>query len=242
MDLREPCGVPVHVDHSSRLKSKPNRLVSGLKIVLALLLLPLCLGSAAAVLKLVRATGEADTVWVATGAGAACWLVIYLMLPKPMWAYVFGHELTHALWVWLFAGKVTRFRATSKGGHVVVTRSNFVIALAPYFFPIYAFLILLVFMAGHWIWGWIRYLVWFHLLLGMAYAFHLTLTWHVLKTRQSDIVEQGYLFSAVMIWLGNALVLILGIPLLTGRVGIWLALGWCWTETEEIIRHLAHLL
>jgi len=28
-------------------------------------------------------------------AGAACWVVIFLLLPKPMWIYVFGHELTH---------------------------------------------------------------------------------------------------------------------------------------------------
>src|SRR5690349_2103085 len=105
-------------------------------MLVAIGMLPLCLGTAQAIVHLVSATGNADTIWVATLAGVACWLVIYLLLPKPMWVYVFGHELTHALWAWLLGGKVKRFKATSKGGHVVVTRNNFLIALAPYFFPL----------------------------------------------------------------------------------------------------------
>ena len=213
-----------------------------IKLLLGILLIPLCLGSAQTIVDLVRATGEADTVWVATLAGAACWLVVYLTLPKPMWVYVFGHELTHALWAWLFGGKVKRFKATRKGGHVVVTRSNFLIALAPYFFPVYAVFVVLVFGIGHWLWDWSRARVWFHLLLGVAYAFHVTLTWSILKTRQTDIVQQGYLFSAVVIWLGNAAVLVLGIPLLTDRVGVWTALIWCWTATGHIVQQLGAFL
>jgi len=95
-----------------------------------------------------RASGSADVVWVATLAGAGCWLAIFLLLPKPMWVYVFGHELTHAIWTWLFGGRVKKFKASSQGGHVVVTRNNFIIALAPYFFPLYAVLVVLVFAAG----------------------------------------------------------------------------------------------
>ncbi|MFO1498290.1 MAG: hypothetical protein U1G07_07860 [Verrucomicrobiota bacterium] len=219
-----------------------NAAPAWIKTGFAIALLPFCFGIAQAVVQLVRTTGNADTVWVATAAGMACWLVIYLSLPKPMWAYVLGHELTHALWAWLFGGRVKRFKVTSKGGHVVVTRKNALIALAPYFFPIYAAAVTLVFVLGHWLLGWSRYLVWFHLLVGAAYSFHLTLTWCVLRTRQSDIADQGYLFSAVIIWLGNAAVLLVGIPLLTGRVGILTALGWCWSETGAIFMALGRWL
>jgi hypothetical protein len=216
--------------------------VKRFKALLAVMLLPVCVGAGQSVVHLIRATSTADTVWAATGAGIVCWLLIYLSLPKPMWVYVFGHELTHALWTWIFGGRVKRFKASAKGGHVVVTRNNFVVALAPYFFPIYAVSILTFFGLGRTLFGWTQCLVWCHLLIGAAYAFHLTLTWHVLKMRQSDIVEQGYLFSAVVIWLGNLAVLLFGIPLLTGRIGMLTALGWCWMETGELFQRLGKVL
>ncbi len=212
------------------------------KSVIAILLLPLCVGMARALFAVLRGSGQADTIWVATLAGAACWVVVYLLLPKPMWVYVFGHELTHALWTWLFGGRVKKFKATANGGHVVITKNNFLIALAPYFFPLYTFMVVVVFVAGQLLWGWTHYLVWFHLLLGATYAFHVMLTWHILKARQSDITQQGYLFSAVIIFLGNTGVLLLGIPLLTGQGNILWAFGLCLRETGALFQRLGHLL
>jgi hypothetical protein len=212
------------------------------KTIIAILLLPVCVGAAWALCRVLRATGGADTTWVPFLAGAACWLIVYHLLPKPMWIYIFGHELTHALWTWLFGGKVKRFRASASGGHVVVTKSNFVIALAPYFFPLYAVLVVLLFVAGHWLWNWRDYLVWFHLLLGAAYAFHVTLTWHILTHDQSDISDQGYLFSAVIIFLGNIAVLLLGIPLLVPKVEVLTALSWWVGCTLETLHCLARIM
>jgi hypothetical protein len=189
----------------------------------------------------IRASGKADTIWVSILSGAACWLVIYLLLPKPMWVYVFGHELTHVLWTWLLGGEVKKFKASAKGGHVVVTKSNFIIALAPYFFPLYAILVVLVFLAGDYIWNWKHYVVWFHLLLGASYGFHVTLTWHILKGTQSDITEQGYLFSAVIIFLGNVCVLLLAIPLLGGQVQPMSGLQWWAKCTLGVFQGLARL-
>src|SRR6266404_2956380 len=99
------------------------------KTIIAILLLPLCLGAAKALYLVMRASasGRADLVWVPLLAGAACWLVIFLMLPKPMWVYVVGHELTHALWTWLFGGRVRKFKASSEGGEVVISKNNFLI-------------------------------------------------------------------------------------------------------------------
>lgn len=208
------------------------------KTVLALLLLPVCVGATEALWRVLQASGRADTIWVASLAGAGCWLSIYLLLPKPLWVYVVGHELTHALWTWLLGGRVKGFKVTGNGGHVIVTKSNFAIALAPYFFPLYAMLVVGVFVAGDLVWHWHRYAVWFHLLLGAAYAFHITLTWHILKTEQSDITEQGYLFSAVVIFIGNIGVLLVGIPLLTGAVGVGDALHWWGQSTVDTVRGL----
>ena len=188
------------------------------------------------------ASGSADTTWVPLIAGAACWMVIFLMLPKPMWVYVFGHELTHALWAWLFGGQLKKFKVSSSGGHVVVSKNNFLIVLAPYFFPLYAVTVVSIFATGHLIWGWRNYLVYFHLLIGAAYSFHVTLTAHALKTRQTDITSQGYLFSAVVIFLGNVSVLLLGVPLLTAKVGLLNALGWWFECTGQILNWLQKIL
>jgi hypothetical protein len=208
------------------------------KTIIAILLLPVCVGAAVAFWSVLRASGSADTTWVPALSGAACWVVIYLLLPKPMWVYVFGHELTHALWTWLLGGEVRGFRASSKGGHVVVTKNHFLVVLAPYFFPLYAILVVVLFLVGQLIWNWRVYVAWFHLLLGVAYAFHVTLTWHVLKSRQSDIIAQGCVFSAVVIFLGNISVLLLGIPLLTGRVEVLTALRWWAGGTVDVVRWL----
>src|ERR1700704_5691228 len=98
------------------------------KTLVAILLLPLCLGALRALWLVLRASGQATTFGVAILSGVACGLVFFMLLPKPMWVYVFGHELTHALWTWLLGGRVKKFKASSKGGHVVVTKNNFVIA------------------------------------------------------------------------------------------------------------------
>jgi hypothetical protein len=203
------------------------------KTIVALLLLPLCFGAASALLRVMRVSGDADVVWVPLLAGAACWLVIYYFLPRPMWVYVAGHELTHALWTWAFGGQVKGIRVSSRGGHVITSKENFLITLAPYFFPFYAVLVVLIFVLGHSVWDWNPILPWFHLLVGAAYSFHLVLTAHVLQTRQSDITRHGYLFSAVVIWLGNVSVLLLGLPLLTDHVDLRSALSWCVADTAR---------
>ena len=48
--------------------------------------------------------------------GAVLWLIAFFGLPRPILIYVFGHELTHALWVWLMGGRVSRFRVGRDGG------------------------------------------------------------------------------------------------------------------------------
>ena len=124
------------------------------KLLLGLLLLPVCAGAASALWHVIRASGAAETTWVALAAGAGCWLSIYLLLPKPMWVYVFGHELTHAIWTWLMGGQVKKFKASANGGHMIVTRNNFLIALAPYFFPIYSVALAVIFLARSRLWNW----------------------------------------------------------------------------------------
>jgi hypothetical protein len=207
------------------------------KTLLAVLLLPLCYGTTKALVLLLLQSGgdQAALVWVPLAAGVACWIVIYLLLPRPMWLYVVGHELTHVIWTWAFWGKVKKFKAGAGGGHVVVTRVNFLITLAPYFFPFYVALVVLGFVVGDAIWNWTPYLPLFHVLVGAAYGFHVTLTAHALQTHQTDITDQGYLFSGVVILLGNTGVLLVGLPLLTQHVSPLAALLWSLQETRQAL-------
>ena len=211
------------------------------KCLVAFALLPVCAGAALALWRVLRVSGGADTTWIPFLAGAACWGVVFFLLPRPMWIYVFGHELTHVLWTWVFGGQVKRMKVTSHGGHVIINRNNFLITLAPYFFPLYAAIVIGVFALGHLVWDWRRFLVYFDLLLGAAYAFHVTLTFHTLQTRQSDITSQGWLFSTVIIFLGNVAVLLLGVPLLTGKAGVFEALGWLFQYTGLAFQALQKL-
>src|SRR5437868_14181563 len=79
--------------------------------------------------------------------GAVLWLIAFFGLPRPILIYVFGHELTHALWVCLMGGRVSRFGVASDGGHGVTTKANFWIGLTPYFFRIYRFLAIAIYGA-----------------------------------------------------------------------------------------------
>ena len=125
-----------------------------LKFFLAILLLPVCAATAQTLWRVLVAGSGADLVWVPMLGGAACWIIVFLLLPKPMLIYVFGHEFTHALWTWLFGGEVKKMKVTAKGGHVLISKTNFLIVLAPYFFTLYALLVVGAFGLGNWIWGW----------------------------------------------------------------------------------------
>lgn len=209
---------------------------------IALLLIPWSVGLSIALGRVIQATGAAVEFWSAVLGGVALWIVTFLLLPKPMWIYVFGHELTHALWAWLFGGRVRSFKATAKGGHVVLTKANSLITLAPYFFPLYAVLWVAAFASIDLFWGGRLGHFWLHLGLGITYAFHVSLTAHVLRLRQPDIVQEGWFFSVILIWLGNVLVLLLILPPLTHRVGILTALGWAIEETGRLVGWLGRLL
>lgn len=213
-----------------------------LKFFIAVLLLPVCAGAAMALGAVLRTCGGADLTWIPFLAGVACWCIIFFLLPKPTWIYVFGHELTHALWAWLFGGRVKKMKVSASGGHVIITKTNFLITLAPYFFPLYAVILMGVFAAGHWFWGWQKFFVYFDLLLGAAYAFHVSLTIHALRVQQSDITSQGYLFSGVVIFLGNALILLFGIPLLTQAISPGGAFKFWMTDIITVLHWLQKLV
>jgi hypothetical protein len=141
------------------------------------------------------------------GLGVILWVVAFAGLPRPVWLYVFGHELTHALWVLVSGGKVHRFRVTGEGGHILADRTNTWIALAPYFFPIYSVLVIAVYGVAGIFWDVSGYGRILYALIGVTWAFHLTFTCWMIFRGQPDLHYGGTFFSVVVIFILNLVVL-----------------------------------
>jgi hypothetical protein len=141
------------------------------------------------------------------GLGAVIWAIAFFGLPRPVWIYVFGHELTHALWVWMMGGRVSAFRVTSEGGHIVSDKHNFWIALAPYFFPLYSILVIALYGGASLFWNVEPYHRWLYALIGVTWAFHVSFTLWMIPKGQTDLSYYGTFFSLIIIYLMNLAIL-----------------------------------
>ncbi len=182
------------------------------KFIVALFLLPVCAILSQTFFTVFARATVSQRLWAGEefwffSLGVVLWLIAFFGLPRPMLVYVFGHELTHAFWVLLMGGRVSRFRVARDGGHILTDRNNFWIALAPYFFPLYSLLTialygLLSLFFNMQPFGWILYG-----LVGITWAFHLTFTCWMIPKNQTDLTDNGTFFSLVVIYLMNLLLL-----------------------------------
>ena len=138
--------------------------------------------------------------------GIVVYLVVHSIFYKPVYLYILGHEATHALFTWLCGGRVTSFRATFRGGRVTTTKSNFLITLGPYFFPVYTVLIACTYFFVSFFSGVERHTSVFIFLIGFSWAFHIVLTIYFVKMEQPDIMKMGTLFSIVLVYIINLII------------------------------------
>lgn len=144
--------------------------------------------------------------------GISSYVVLHLLFYKPTYLYVLGHEAVHAGIAWIFGGKIKSFKVSEGGGSVSTTKSNTVIELSPYFVPIYAIIISVIYFVIASSYS-VNSAV-FIFLIGFALAFHMVSTIEVMKIRQPDIVKSGYFFSIVMVYVLNIFVISLIFALL----------------------------
>ncbi len=175
-----------------------------LRFSAAFLLLPPCLAGSLELGARVSRLRLEHPVQLAFVAGGAVYLVIHLLLWKPIFMHVMGHELTHAFWAVLLGGKIRSFQVSQAGGQVTLSKSNFWVALAPYFFPFYTFLLLPIYLISL---PEFRPVLAF--LIGLTLVFHYALTLHSLREHQSDLHEQGVFFSLAFVYLMNVLCVVL---------------------------------
>ncbi|MBQ7251047.1 MAG: hypothetical protein IJS32_00410 [Kiritimatiellae bacterium] len=165
---------------------------------------------------------------VAAVSGAAAAVVLIRLFGPWTKTYVLGHELTHALFALLCLSRPRNIHVGDDGGQVTVKKSNFLIALSPYFFPFYTAL-----AAGAWALAawWVPAM---HaqavscsglFLVAGTWVFHLAYTVKFLRVGQPDVKTYGRLFSYALILLLNTVFLALALTL-AGSWSFREALGW----------------
>jgi len=193
------------------------------KFVIAIFLVPLCaILSQTFFTAFARAT-IAQKLWAAEefwffSLGVVLWLIAFFGMRRPVMLYVFGHELTHALWVVLMGGRVSRFRVSRDGGHIVTNRTNFFIALAPYFFPLYSILAIALYGIIGLFYNVQPYGRLLYAVIGITWAFHLTFTLWMIPKSQTDLKDHGTFFSLVVIYFMNLLLLIVMLVLASPQI------------------------
>lgn len=184
--------------------------------LIGLVLLPMCWGFIRALAdSLVTAAGGGggfSAEAVALLGGMAAFALAWATLSHPVRMYVLGHELTHALWGLIFGARPSDVKVSESGGSVKLSKSNFVITLAPYFFPFYTFIVIVVALITYAFLRPLPFLPFWMFLIGFTWAFHVLFTLETLMQRQPDVKLYGRVFSWAVILLVNV-----------GLVLIWLA-------------------
>ncbi len=146
--------------------------------------------------------------------GFAVYLIVHLLFYKPVFIHVMSHELTHVIWAAVFGGKTKKLEVSGRGGRVLISKSNFLISLAPYFFPLYTFVIALIYLIAD-----NKYLPFLSFLLGASLAFHIALTLYSMRADQSDFFEDSnVVFSIFFVYLMNIVVVALIFSMLSGDI------------------------
>ena len=190
-----------------------------LRLLIGLLLLPFCWAVMRSFFDaLVIAAGSADILSAETIAllgGIGAFALSWLALDHPVRTYVFGHELTHALWGLLFGARPSDFRVSETGGSVKLTKSNFLITLAPYFFPFYTFLVIVAAVCTYAFIRPLPYLPLWMFLIGFTWSFHILFTMETLAQRQPDVKLYGRVFSWAFIFIVNVAIVLLWLVAMT---------------------------
>lgn len=129
-------------------------------------------------------------------------LLSLLFIPSGFFAATFKHELTHNAFAILTFKKPMGFNVSADGsGHFqYIGKSNVLIALSPYFFPIITSLLLLFSFFG------VKEVYYYHIALGLATGFDASVSLKDIHPYQTDFKPYGYITSLIIIILGFLLI------------------------------------
>jgi len=132
-------------------------------------------------------------------AGSILWLLFGRFL---QFFHVLEHELTHLLFGLLFLKKPKAISASDQGGRTELYGGNFIITLAPYFFPTLPFMLFLFFPFLD-----EKFYNYFFIALGFFTGYHFISNIQEFKFSQPDIKEAGIIFSPLFCLFGTLLTL-----------------------------------
>lgn len=172
------------------------------KVLICLVILPLILFFSIYFVKLIPELIRDMKNFLFFSYGIAAFIVlkvIFFRKEKGSFFENFTHELTHYIFALIFLKKVTSFKAYSKyGGEINLYGGNFFIALAPYFFPTFTivFLILKPIVVND-------LKPYFDFFIGLTYTFHIFLIIKDFRFSQPDVSGTGRVFSLVFVIFAN---------------------------------------
>jgi Peptidase M50B-like len=193
-----------------------------------------------ALLRVLLAYARQPAQWWPIVAGLAAFGLLRLLRrggTRPMhWLYTLEHELTHALFALLTFNRITRLSAARGSGETEYEgRANWLISLAPYFFPTFCVLPLVALhlavpAAKTWLLG----------LLGITLGLHLHGTAQELHRAQPDLHRHGLLASVCILPGAMALALLVVLAAVPGQ---WqLAVNAAWGTAQEVWRWVVGIL
>ncbi len=183
----------------------------GTRILLIPVMLWMIFGLILAGSKLTLNIGYSHSLYL-IGIGFGTGLAVFAIISSPfMRLYVLGHELTHWLTAKAFRRQTGKLRIGKVEGSVSVQHPNIWIILAPYFFPFYTVIwIVVVKIIQIWYDG-LGLLIVLYLGIGLTYAYHIFMTMLALSKEQTDLKMYGYSFSLCLIILINFFIVYCGL-------------------------------
>lgn len=186
--------------------------MKALKFIAGLLALPIMYAVTKAFYDNVIVVSELTGILQFFMWGIGAYVALHLLFFKPTFIYVIGHEAVHAVTSWVMGGKISSFKVSPEGGSVATTKTNTIVELSPYFIPIYSIIIMAIYFVVAYSYS-INGSV-FVFLIGFTLAMHVVMTIEVMKTKQPDLMESGYLFSIVVVYVLNIVIISLLFSLL----------------------------
>ena len=114
---------------------------------LAVLLLPVCYGATFGLWEMLRPFKDVPEGSFYFLAGMAGYFAFQWVFFRPIRTYVFGHELSHAIAAWMSGAEVRHFHVSKKEGRCPFRKPMPSSLLAPYILPLYALIVMAVFLA-----------------------------------------------------------------------------------------------